>query len=133
VYDVVTAELDHGRRIRALRITLPPHAVLFGTSAAWVRGARLQQPQSPVHVRLPDHERVRRRAALVVHCDALRETDVRGTRFGPATTPASTAFDLARSLPGREAVQWVDALLRATGTPVVEVAAVAEQRPGVRG
>lgn len=131
-YDVAGALPDYGRRLRALRTVLPADAVLCGRSAAWVWGARLARPDARVEVCLPKHRRVRPRAELVVHCDALPEQDVCRTPLGPATTPARTAFDLARSLPDREAVRWVDALLRATGSSVTAVERVAE-RPGMHG
>lgn len=56
-------------------------------------------------------------------------TVVDGTRV---TTPARTALDLARWLPQGEAVVVVDALLRATGTDVAAVRAVAADHAGER-
>lgn len=131
-YDIAGTLPDHGRRLRALRTVLPPDAVLVGPSAAWVWGARLAGPDAAVEVCLPKRRRVRHRAELVVHCDALLPHDVCRTRLGPATTPARTAFDLARLLPDAEAVRWVDAVLHATGVSVAAVERVADG-PGVRG
>src|SRR5262249_46668816 len=49
------------------------------------------------------------------------------------TTPARTAFDLARHLGSGDAVARLDALMRAKSFPVEEVLLVAKRHPGARG
>ncbi len=51
----------------------------------------------------------------------------------PVTTPARTAFDLARQLPTGEAVARLDALMRATPFCVEEVLLLVKRYPGARG
>ena len=49
------------------------------------------------------------------------------------TTPARTAYDLARQLPRVEAVARLDALMRATPFSVEDVLLLAKRHPGARG
>jgi hypothetical protein len=51
----------------------------------------------------------------------------------PVTTPARTAFDLARHLPRGPALERLDALMRATPFSVDDVAMLAQRYPGARG
>jgi very-short-patch-repair endonuclease len=51
----------------------------------------------------------------------------------PVTTPRRTAFDIGRRKPMGTAIADLDALMRATGVKVNEVAEVAEQHRGARG
>jgi hypothetical protein len=51
----------------------------------------------------------------------------------PVTTPARTAYDLARHLPRAEAVARLDALTRATPFSVEDVLLLAKRYPGARG
>jgi hypothetical protein len=51
----------------------------------------------------------------------------------PVTTPARTAYDLARQLPRGEAVARLDALMRATPFSVEDVLLLAKRHPGARG
>lgn len=51
----------------------------------------------------------------------------------PVTTPQRTAFDIGRSKPMGTAVTQLDALMRATGVKVVEVAEIADSHRGARG
>ncbi len=127
----------HGQWIEAFRSVLGPEAVLAGRSAAWVLGAQLAGPQDPVEIVLPASGLARSRPGLRVRCDALLPGETVASRFGatevPVTSPARTAFDLARVRPPGPALAWVDAVLRATGIPAERVSRVAERHPGVRG
>ena len=51
----------------------------------------------------------------------------------PVTTPARTAFDLARQLPTDEAVARLDALKRAKSFPIEEVLLLVKRYPRARG
>jgi len=51
----------------------------------------------------------------------------------PVTTPARTAFDLARRLSLGDAVARLDALMRAKPFSVEDVLLIAERQPGTRG
>ncbi|MCV7196130.1 hypothetical protein [Mycobacterium angelicum] len=51
----------------------------------------------------------------------------------PVTTPQRTAFDIGRRKPIGSAIAHLDALMRATGIKVTDVAAVTERHRGARG
>jgi hypothetical protein len=93
---VAGQEVTHARLIQACRVVLPPHAVLGGWSAARAHGVCWAAPDSAVEVVLPALDRVRARADLVVRSDRLLPGEIAKTWLGLATSPARTAFDLAR-------------------------------------
>jgi hypothetical protein len=64
------------------------------------------------------------------HVEGEEVTRVAGL---PVTTPARTAFDLARQLPAGEAVARLDALMRATPFSSEDVLLLAKRHPGTRG
>lgn len=121
----------HGGWIRAVRCLLPD-AVLGGRSALYALGAELAGPDDPVEVYLPPDLRVRSRTHLRVRGVVVAPDEVALTPFGRATSPARTAFDVARgALPDR-AVPQLDALVRATGVRRSDVEAVARVHRGAR-
>lgn len=132
-------QVDEQRRVEAFRAVLPPEAVLGGMTAVRALGSPWQWPPDDVQVVLPRARRVRSRAGLRVSGEWLEPSEVVTTAWGPTTSPARTAFDLARRARGTgpwqlaEAVARVDAVLHASGTPVDQVSAVAAAHPGVRG
>ncbi|MFI7585912.1 hypothetical protein ACIB24_02410 [Spongisporangium articulatum] len=83
-------------RIAAMRQVLPAEAVLAGRAAAWVHGVRDASAEQRVEVILPRPGQVRARPGLVVRAEVLAPQEVLMTRFGPTTTAARTAYDLAR-------------------------------------
>jgi hypothetical protein len=125
--------VDHGRRIEAFRSVLGRDAVLGGPSAAWALGVRFAAPEDDVEVVLPAAHRARSRAYLRVRGDALAAGEVVRTGLGPVTSPARTAFDLARRGRPEHALGWVDAILRTTGIAAATAQAVLAAHPGVRG
>lgn len=118
---IVTERLTHGDKIRAARLVLPESAVLTGRSAMWVHGVRLADPDDPVEVYVPPDQRVRRRDLLRVRHVSLPDAEVAFTRWGRATTPARTAYDLARIEDPLVSVPLLDALIRETGVRRREV------------
>ena len=126
-YVVAGTEISHGRMVQAMRTVLPQEAVLRGWSAAWALGVRWAGAADPVEVALAHTRRVRRRSGLLVTGEVLHPSEVVGTDLGPATSPARTAFDLARRLPEDQAVAAMDALLRAAGALADEVFTVAQR------
>ncbi|WP_059017140.1 DUF559 domain-containing protein [Mycobacterium sp. M26] len=104
--------------------------VLAGLAAAALHGSKWIGADIPIDVvcqrqRAPDGVRVRR--------DGLHDNEVQVLRGLPLTTPARTAFDIARRGRVRSAVAGVDALLNATDVPVAEVSAIAAAHPHTRG
>jgi hypothetical protein len=106
-------------------------AVVAGVAAAALHRAEVA-PLDPVVDLVVDVAGVReaaglRRRRLVLPPDEI--TVVAGTRV---TTPARTAYDLARWLPRGEAVVVLDALTRATGLDPDDVRAVLAAHPDDR-
>jgi hypothetical protein len=149
-------------RIQAVRAAVSSSAVLGGLSAAWALGFQNLDDEDPVEIVLPPDARVRTRARLRVRGDVLREDEVVWTPLGWATSPARTAFDLARRprippgvavgleqqledgvlrVPPPElfaaklahTVELVDALLHRTGERIGAVAELARRHRGARG
>lgn len=129
---IVTENLTHGDKIRGARLVLPAEAILVGRSALWALGVDLADAADLVEVCLPADSRVRRRDLLHVTSERIHGAEVVHTRWGPATTPARTAFDLARREDPLVNVPLLDALVRATGVRRREVEAVAGTHAGVR-
>lgn len=126
------SQISHQERILAARQVLPANAVLGGVSAMWALGAPVAGSDEPVDVVLPPERRVRNREGLRVRGDVLGPHEVVQTPLGAATSPARTAFDLARAGRPYRTVPLLDALGRATGLSSSDVEAVAAQHPGAR-
>ncbi|MBS9532829.1 DUF559 domain-containing protein [Mycobacterium sp. M1] len=105
-------------------------AILTGLTAAAVHGTKWLDAAHPAEL-----NRLNRRhpPGIIAHSYdlAVGETCLRaGMRI---TTPARTAFDIGCTLPSSQAVPILDALVRATGVAVDDVAALADVKPGARG
>ena len=105
-------------------------ATLAGCSAAAVLGSRWLDVSAPAEL-----IRANRRAprGICVYSDSLSSQDVCRVGDMRVTTPARTAFDIARRQPLLVAVPRIDALLRLSGCDVLEVSAVIDRNPGLRG
>ena len=105
-------------------------ATLAGCSAAAVLGSRWLDGSAPAEL-----IRGNRRApsGIRVYSDTLMDRDI--CRIGDmrVTTPARTAFDIARREPILVAVPRIDALLRVSGCTVPHAKAMLDRNPGVRG
>ena len=124
--------VTHGELIRAARTVLPPEAVLGGRSALWAYGIELASAVEPVELILPKDDRTRARAELTMRGDLLRPDEIVETRFGPATSPARTAFDLGRRGGLRTSVPLLDALAHRTSVTPDQTLAVARAHRGAR-
>lgn len=106
-----------------------PSAVISGVAASALHGARWVDDDVPVEL----VGACRRQRGLVVRAEALAAgevTEVDGIRV---TTPARTAFDLARHLARGPAVARIDALLSARTFASGDVELLAKVHKGVRG
>ncbi|GGC53086.1 DUF559 domain-containing protein [Hoyosella rhizosphaerae] len=116
-------------KARAAWVWADGKCVLSGVSAAAVHGTRYLPNGAP--------EIVYRKAAavtgLAVHRDRLRRSDITVKRQMRVTTPARTAFDLARRQPLYKAVAMVDALYQATYLTPKRLAKFAADNGGHRG
>lgn len=105
-------------------------ATVAGRSAAAVHGAAWIDAGDPVEL---IHHNRHRLPGLRIRGDTISDDEVAVIDGMAVTTPARTALDLACWYPRLEAVTAIDALLRATGLDVAEVAALADRHPGRRG
>ena len=131
VYAPAGLKVDLAARSRAAHLLVEPRGVLAGYSAAELLGASCGPPNTPAEVLCPRSRR--RLPGLIVHSDALAtgETVVRdGLRM---TTPARTAYDLARWLTLTEGVTAVDALAYRFPFGLDEVRALRSHHLGARG
>jgi hypothetical protein len=122
---LLAGSLTHTDRIRAAMQVLPEGTVLAGRSALWSLGVRVADHGQPVEVILPPGSAARSRAEIRVRRDALRREEVMALPLGLTTTPARTAFDLARAAPPLRAVPLLDQLVHRTGVSADAVLAVA--------
>ncbi len=103
--------------------------VVAGLSASALHGAKWIDDDVPIELVLPNARAPR---GVSTHNDDLRPGESQTLRGLPVTTPARTAFDVGRRLPGSRAVEALDALSNATGLTVPAVTAIADQHPGAR-
>lgn len=109
-------------RLAAVKLLLPPYAVICGLTAAWAHGADvLREDDLEIHVGFPKGKRLRPRPGLRVCQETLEPTDwveIDGVRV---TTPLRTAFDCLRWLRFAERLVVADALTHAELVTVVEL------------
>lgn len=130
---VATSNLTHGDKIRGARLTLPGDAVLVGRSALWALGVHLAAAADRVEVQVRPDSRIRRGDLLRITRGTIDARETVLTPWGLTTTPARTAFDLARREGELVSVPLIDALVRATGVPRSSIDAVTRAHPGARG
>ncbi|MEU0496712.1 DUF559 domain-containing protein [Mycobacterium sp. NPDC006124] len=116
--------------IRAHAAWLATGATLCGPSAAAVFGTKWLDPSAPAEVVRADRHAP---AGIVVHTWELVPGEVCRVRGVAVTTPARTAFDIGRTRPIDQAIAAIDASLNATRITPLDVLAVADAHPGVRG
>lgn len=117
------------RRLRGLDLTAGTTLAVCMSTAAAIHGFDTEQP-AELHVLNPPGHQLRPVDGLVVH----RRDDARLVMAGrrPATAPAWTAVEVARSLRRPRALATLDAALR-TGCPRGEIWRAATQQAGRRG
>jgi hypothetical protein len=106
------------------------NGVIAGRAAAAIHGALWIDATTPIEMiwrcgRPP--------TGIVVRNERIDADQIVWVNGIPVTTPARTAFDLARHLPRDLAVRHLDALVRATGTRADDVLLLAEGYPRTRG
>jgi hypothetical protein len=115
----------------AAAVLLVPGAVVLGRAAAAVWGVPDEPLDVTVELAVGGNGR-RSTPGVRLHRCELGPDEVTERRGVRVTTPARTAFDLARRLPRGEAVVVLDALARRTGLDADDVRAVAAAHPGER-
>lgn len=104
--------------------------VLAGLAAAALHGSNWIDDDEPIELiwRNPHPP-----AGVITRHQRLDGDEITHVARLPVTTPARTAYDLARQLPRGEAAARLDALMRATPFSVEEVLLLARRYPGTRG
>lgn len=114
---------------RILGASLTSGGVVAGLAASALHGAKWVDDDIPVEViaaRRPQR-------GLIVRYDTLAEDEVSMVASNPVTSPARTAFDLARRIPRDEAVERLDALMNACPFDPDDVMLIAKRHPGLHG
>jgi hypothetical protein len=104
--------------------------VLAGLAAAALHGSNWIDDDEPVELiwRNPHSP-----AGVITRNLRLDGDEITHVARLPVTTPARTAYDLARQLPRGKAVARLDALMHATPFSIDEVLLLAKRYPGARG
>jgi hypothetical protein len=104
--------------------------VLAGLAAAALHGSKWVDDDEPVELiwRNPHPP-----AGVITRNQRLDRDEIGHVARLSVTTPARTAYDLARQLPRGKAVARLDALMRATPYSVEDVLLLAKRYPGARG
>lgn len=126
-------------RAAALRLVVPPHAVVTDRTAGWLHGAQMVLAPND-HLTVPllsvfaDKDRARFRNGLTASGQRILPPEhVMELRDVRVTTPARTACDLGRLLNRDQAFGALDAMLALGLFGVEELWEVAETQRGMRG
>lgn len=130
VYAPTGMELDARDRAVAAWLWSRGQATLFGHSAAAMFGTRWLPPDRPAELARIRHRSPR---GIVIYSGTLADDEVCLRGGFDCTTPARTAYDLGRRVPGDLGIMRIDALLNATGCTIAEVQGIANRYPGARG
>lgn len=133
VYADSDLHVDHGLKIRAAALVIPPDAAITGRSAGWLWGARLAAADDPVDVVRSPRRRLGLANEIRVRTSPLPETDVQDKGELRVTTPLRTAWELALRLDLIEAVTYCDAMARLGRINAASLAAYVRDRPGQHG
>lgn len=104
--------------------------VIAGRAAAALHGAKWVDAAVPIEIVA---EQGRRQGGVLVREERIDDDEIVTVRGLPVTSPARTAFDLARHLPRLQAVVHLDALARATGVTAAGTAVLNQRYRGGRG
>ena len=131
VYVAASVEVDLRVRSLAAYELVRGVGVLGGWSAAELLGAACAHRDAPAEVVVLSRCRVH--PGLAVRYDALSPDEIARVDGIPVTSPARTAFDLARRPPLVEAIVAMDALARVCRVTPADVLRFADILPGARG
>lgn len=106
------------------------NGVIAGRAAAALHGALWIDARTPIEMIWRNG---RPPPGVVVRNERIEPDEIVEVDGIPVTTPARTAFDLARHLPRDVAVRHLDALARATGITACDAFALADRYPRARG
>ncbi|GAA2533845.1 hypothetical protein [Mycolicibacterium diernhoferi] len=115
-------------RIAAARLAVP-RAVIAGPAASAVHGAKWVDDD----IRIDLIGRCRPQPGLRGREETLCADESMTVRGIPVTTPARTAFDLARRLPRADAIERLDALMNASPFSIEDAMLLTKVHPRARG
>jgi hypothetical protein len=118
------------QRIVAAHLWAQREAVVSGLTASALHGAKWIDDDTPVELIWSN---ARNPAGVITRKELLLDNEVQRLAGLAVTTPARTAFDLARRGPLNESVARLDALARASRLEVRDVREVAACHPHTRG
>lgn len=130
VYLAVDVPLTFRMRAEAAWLWSRRRGVAAGLTAAGLHGARWVDDGAPVEL---IHRCGRPPIGVRCHATELPSEERMVVSGIPVTTPERTAFDLGRRGRRVNAVARLDALVRATGLDLLDVASLAARHPGTRG
>ncbi|MEK8072740.1 DUF559 domain-containing protein [Rhodococcoides navarretei] len=131
VYIDPDSELDAPTRARAAWLYSHGNAVVSGLSAAALHGSKWISGDDDAELLWAEHRK--KFDGLRIGFDELLPQEVETVDGLAVTTAARTAYDLGRRRPFGTAVARLDALVRATGVGVHDIARLAENHRGARG
>lgn len=104
--------------------------IIAGVAASALHGARWVDDDTVIEMLLRNG---RPPTGVIARNEAVAADELTCVGRLPVTTPARTAFDMARHLPRGQALARLDALMRATPFAVERVLVLADRYPGARG
>jgi very-short-patch-repair endonuclease len=104
-------------------------ATLVGSSAAVLHGIRCIPDDAPAELA---HARPAAPPDILIHRGTIARDEICLRQSIDCTTPARTAYDIGRRVPGDTAIIRIDALLNATRCTVQDIERIAGRYPGAR-
>ena len=130
VYVSRYVELSFNDKALAAWLWSERRATMAGLAAAALHGSRWIDDDEPVEL---IWRNTNPPSGLVVRNERLEDDEITDVNGLTVTTPARTAYDLARHLPRDEAIARLDALMHATPFSVEDVLMLAKRHRGARG
>lgn len=130
VYARAGLKLDAADRARAAWLWSRRTATLAGRSAAAMHRTLWLPDDAPAELA---YSRQPAPPGIVIHRGIVADDEICLRQSIDCTTPARTAYDIGRRVPGDKAIIRIDALLNATRCTVGQVERIADRYPGARG
>jgi len=130
VYVSKTHEPTLRDRIEGAWLRSGRHGVIAGVAASALHHAEWVDRDIPIELVWSNTRPPR---GLIARDETLRDDEIAHAGRLPVTTPARTAYDLARHLPRGQALARLDALARATPFSAEDVLLIAKHHKGARG
>jgi hypothetical protein len=130
VYARKGLKLDAADRAVAAWLWSRRKGVLVGHSAAAMHFTKWLPDDAPAEV---GHANQPSPPGIVIHRGTIAADEICLRQSIDCTTPARTAYDIGRRVPGDTAIIRIDALLNATRYSAAEIERIADRYPGARG